>query len=98
MKHKIVAAAVALAGLAVAPAAYAAGSVSARYFTLTSSNPDVEGSLTGFVPGLVQSILGPNGFPVETTPGTFGDVDAGGECSGGGCTRAWSSPGRSPIR
>lgn len=81
MKHTIVAAAVALAGVAVAPAAYAGGSVSASYFTLTSSNPDVEGPIPGggATPGLVKTMLGPDGLPVESTPGTFGDVNSAGE-------------------
>ena len=54
MKHTIVAAVVALAGVAVAPSAYAAGSVSASYWTLTSANPDVEGPIPGggATPGL----------------------------------------------
>ena len=71
MKHTIVAAAVALAGVAVAPAAYAGGSVSASYFTLTSSNPDVEGPIPGggATPGLVKTMLGPDGLPVEIHAG-----------------------------
>jgi fibro-slime domain-containing protein len=79
MKHKILAAAVALAGMAGAPAAYAAGSVSASYFTLTSSNPDTGGAITGVEPGLVKSTLGPDGLPVESTAGTFGNVNGLGE-------------------
>src|ERR1700727_421334 len=79
MKHKIVAAAVALAGAAIAPAAYAAGSVSASYFTITSLDPDTEAPITGVVPGLVQTTLGPDGLPVESAPGTFQDVNAAGE-------------------
>jgi fibro-slime domain-containing protein len=79
MKHKIVAAAVALAGVSVAPAAYAAGSVSASYFTITSLDPDTEGPITGFVPGLVKTMLGTDGLPVESAPGTFSDVNAEGE-------------------
>jgi fibro-slime domain-containing protein len=77
MKHTIVAAAVALAGVAVAPAAYAAGSVTASYFTLTSSNPDVEGPIPGggATLGLVKTTLGPNGLPVESALGTFADVN-----------------------
>ena len=46
MKHKIVAAAVALAGVALAPNAYAAGSVSASYFTLTSIEPGYRRQIT----------------------------------------------------
>jgi fibro-slime domain-containing protein len=79
MKHKIVAAAVALAGVAVAPNAYAGGSVTASYFTLTSSNPDVEGQITDVTLGLVQKTLGPDGLPVESKDGTFGDVNSAGE-------------------
>jgi fibro-slime domain-containing protein len=79
MKHTIVAATVALAGVAIAPGAYAAGSVSASYFTITSLDPDTEGPITGVVPGLVQTTLGPDGLPVESAPGTFQDVNAAGE-------------------
>src|ERR1700727_859607 len=79
MKHKIVAAAVALAGVAITPAAYAAGSVSASYFTITSLDPDTEGAITGVETGLVQTTLGPDGLPVASAPGTFSDVNAGGE-------------------
>jgi fibro-slime domain-containing protein len=75
----IVAAALTLAGMALAPNAYAAGSVSASYWTLSSSNPDTGGAITGVVTGLVKSTLGPDGLPVETTPGTFQDVNAAGE-------------------
>ena len=67
----IVAAALTLAGMALAPNAYAAGSVSASYWTLSSSNPDTGGAITGVVTGLVKSTLGPDGLPVESTPGTF---------------------------
>jgi fibro-slime domain-containing protein len=78
-KHTMVAAALALAGVALAPNAYAAGSVSASYWTLTSTNPDTGGDITGVVTGLVKSTLGPDGLPVESTPGTFQDVNAAGE-------------------
>jgi fibro-slime domain-containing protein len=78
-KHTIAAAALALAGVALAPNAYAAGSVSASYWTLTSANPDTGGDITGVVTGLVKSTLGPDGLPVESTPGTFQDVNAAGE-------------------
>jgi fibro-slime domain-containing protein len=79
MKHTIAIAALALAGMALAPKAYADGSVSANYWTLTSANPDTGGAITGVVTGLVQSTLGPDGLPVESTPGTFQDVNAAGE-------------------
>src|SRR3984957_7888996 len=78
-KHTMVAAALALAGVALAPNAYAAGSVSASYWTLTSANPDTGGDITGVVTGLVKNTLGPDGLPVESTPGTFADVNASGE-------------------
>jgi fibro-slime domain-containing protein len=74
-KHTIAAATLAIAGMVLAPNAYAAGSVSASYWTLTSANPDVEGPITGVVTGLVQSTLGPDGLPVESAPGTFQDVN-----------------------
>jgi fibro-slime domain-containing protein len=79
MKHKVLAAAVALAGMAGAPAAYAAGSVSASYFTITSLDPDTGGPITGVETGLVQTTLGPDGLPVESASGTFADVNAAGE-------------------
>jgi fibro-slime domain-containing protein len=79
MKQAIAAAALALAGVVLAPSAYAAGSVSASYWTLTNTNPDTGGAITGVVTGLVKSTLGPDGLPVESAPGTFQDVNAAGE-------------------
>jgi fibro-slime domain-containing protein len=79
MKQAIAAAALVLAGAALAPNAYAAGSVSASYWTLTSANPDTGGSITGVVTGLVKSTLGPDGLPVESALGTFQDVNPAGE-------------------
>jgi fibro-slime domain-containing protein len=74
-----VGAAALLAAMAAVSAAHAAGSVSASYWTLTSSNPDVGGPITGVVTGLVKSTLGPDGLPVESSPGTFSDVNGLGE-------------------
>jgi fibro-slime domain-containing protein len=68
-----------LVAMAAVGSANAAGSVSASYFTLTSSNPDTEGAITGVMTGLVKNTLGPDGLPVESTPGTFADVNASGE-------------------
>lgn len=68
-----------LAAIIVAGDAHAASSVSASYWTLTSSNPDVEGPITGVVTGQVKSTLGPGGLPVESSPGTFSDVNSLGE-------------------
>jgi fibro-slime domain-containing protein len=78
MKHHIVAAALTLAGMALAPNAYAAGSVSASYWTLTSENPDTGGAITGVETGLVKPTL-EDGLPVESMPGNFQDVNSKGE-------------------
>jgi fibro-slime domain-containing protein len=67
------------AGSLVAATAANASSVTAIYNTLTAANPDVEGVITGVETGLVQKTLGPDALPVESTPGTFGDVNTSGE-------------------
>ncbi len=64
--------------LALTAPAFAAGTVSATYYTLTSNNPDVENG-TGTTSGLIASMLGPDGLPVELTPGTFHDVNSSNE-------------------
>ena len=56
-----------------------ASAVDVTYYTLTSANQDTGGTITGVVKGLVKSTLGPDGLPVESTPGTFKDVNAAGE-------------------
>jgi hypothetical protein len=79
LKVTVGAAAALLAVMATVNSANAAGSVSASYFTLTSANPDIGGPITGVVIGLVKNTLGPDGLPVESTPGTFANVNANGE-------------------
>jgi len=54
-----------LAVSAIAPSAYA-GSLTADFFTLSPSNPDVEHDIPGVQTGLVQSKLGPDGLPVAS--------------------------------
>jgi len=77
LKHKLLmGAAVAAVALGMgATTTYAAGTVTATFNTITSSNPDTGGPITGVVLGTVKSTLGPNGFPVESTPGEFTDVN-----------------------
>ena len=41
-----------------------ASSMTADFFTLSSSNPDVEEDIPGVTTGLVENSLGPNGLPV----------------------------------
>lgn len=79
MGKSLVAAAALLTALGMGTSADAAGTVSATFNTITAANPDVEGPITGVVSGLVKSTLGPDGLPVESTPGTFGDVNGAGE-------------------
>jgi fibro-slime domain-containing protein len=79
LKVTVGAAAALLAVMATVNSANAAGSISASYFTLTSANPDIGGPITGVVTGLVKNTLGPDGLPVESTPGTFANVNANGE-------------------
>jgi fibro-slime domain-containing protein len=71
----VLGAAAVLAAAGLGTSAYAAGSVTATFNTLTSSNPDVEGPVTGVVLGEVQNTLGPNGLPVESFAGEFSDVN-----------------------
>jgi fibro-slime domain-containing protein len=64
------------------------------YFTTPTTDPDFQGAETGLTTGLVQSTLGPNGFPKITTKGqtptyAITDVNAGGEILW------WSTSGRS---
>jgi fibro-slime domain-containing protein len=56
-----------------------ASTMGVAYYTITSSNPDTAGAITGPVTGLVQSTLGPDGLPVQSALGTFNDVNAAGE-------------------
>jgi fibro-slime domain-containing protein len=53
-----------LLGMCAYAPAYAAGSLTADFFTLSPSNPDVEHDIPGVTTGLVESTLGPNGLPV----------------------------------
>lgn len=64
-----------------------ASSLSASYFTMSTSDPDCCGTITGPVTGLVKTTLGPDGLPVKSAPGTFSDVNGAGEL-------LWWTPGR----
>ncbi len=72
-------AAMACAGFVMASASAHASSLSVTYTTITSSDPDTNGAITGVVTGLVKNTLGPNGLPVKLAPGTFNDVNVDGE-------------------
>ena len=78
--NKLISAAALLVALGAGSSAYAGGTVTGTFDTLTSSNPDVEIPYSGnVITGLVKSQLDANGLPVETTPGTFQDVNGAGE-------------------
>lgn len=74
-----------LAGLSVSAFTFCvqssalASTVGVTYYTITSSNPDTNGPITGPVTGLVKSTLGPDGLPVQSALGTFHDVNGLGE-------------------
>jgi fibro-slime domain-containing protein len=90
----------------VAAATAQASSLSVTYTTITTSDPDTGGAVTGVVTGLVKSTLGPDGLPVESNPGTFSDVNGSGELlwwtpHGGdviaGTTYSYPNPATLPI-
>lgn len=54
------------AAIALAATPARASLLSADWFTISSANPDTDLTITGVVPGLVNSTLGPNGLPVRS--------------------------------
>jgi fibro-slime domain-containing protein len=64
---------------ALAAGTAGAGALTATYFTLTNSNPDVQTAITGLDQGLVQTYLGPDGLPVSTGKIAYKDVNAASE-------------------
>jgi len=83
-KYLTVGAVALAAGIAGAGAANASGSLTAKYFTMDTSDPDCCGPFPGgIVTGLVKSTLGPNGMPVDSgfggTPNFIDENPATGE-------------------
>jgi fibro-slime domain-containing protein len=58
--------AVAMAGMLAFLGAASASTLSAQWFTLSSSHPDADLDIPGLVTGLVDSALGPDGLPVRS--------------------------------
>lgn len=59
--------AVLASALLIGPAKAApVSSLSAHWYTIAFGHPDVEKSVNGFSPGLVETSLGPNGLPVRS--------------------------------
>jgi hypothetical protein len=68
MRTKLIATAGLAAALGMGTSAYAAGTVTATYFTLAPDNPDV--GTHNYGPGnAVTDTLGPDGLPVEKSAG-----------------------------
>src|SRR5579875_3370492 len=75
-KCKTILGLVALGATMAVASASQASTVTVTYTTITSNDPDVGNSGTS---PYVLSTLGPDGLPVEATPGEYNDVNNVGE-------------------